>query len=55
METKSIYKIIELLISNGITLFVQDDCLKVKKRTNNKMSIEVLEIIKSKKWFDRKG
>ncbi|UUF16685.1 MULTISPECIES: non-ribosomal peptide synthetase [Flavobacterium] len=49
MKSKNIYKIIELLTSNGISLFVKDNELKVMKRTDNKLSEEILSIIKSNK------
>jgi len=49
MKSKNIYKILDLLTSNGITLFVDEDHLKIKKRTNNFLSNELLELIKSNK------
>ena len=49
METKNIHEIIEFLKSNGITLFVKEDQLGIKRKKGSVLSDDILETIKSNK------
>ncbi|MBJ6369616.1 non-ribosomal peptide synthetase [Snuella sedimenti] len=49
MRTKNIYEIIEFLESNGITLFVKENQLGIKRKKGNELSEHILATIKSNK------
>jgi hypothetical protein len=49
METKNIHEIIEFLKSNGITLFVKEDQLGIKRKKGSELSDDILATIKSNK------
>ncbi|WP_046759346.1 condensation domain-containing protein, partial [Kordia jejudonensis] len=49
METKNIHEIIEFLKSNGITLFVKENQLGIKRKKGSEISDDILATIKSNK------